>query len=115
MPSAYPREFRECVLLLVDSGEVSIRQLARALPVSETTLRRWVAATPPLGHGRLRAGLSGVDTCAAVRHRDEVPAHRKGRRCGACCNGFPWLINSSAIEYEPNCWPSGGGAAPGPT
>lgn len=80
MISAYPPGFRECAVMLIRGGEISIRQLARALPVSETTLRRWAAPVVGEGGGCRQASASGVGAEAEVlRLRREVEALRRER------------------------------------
>ena len=69
MPAPKPAEFRKRAVDLAREGSKPVVQVARALGISESGLRRWMAQAA-VDEGK-REGLSSTDRAELVRLRRE--------------------------------------------
>ena len=67
---AYPKDFREKVVKLVQVGERSLREVAEEFGVSEDSVRRWVQQAER-DQGRRQDGLRSTEREELIRLRRE--------------------------------------------
>ena len=97
---AYPKEFRNHVVKLVQLGDRSPREVAREFGISVDSVRRWMKQAER-GQGSRQDGLSSPEREELVRLRREIRRLRMGRERDQAPNERGGLSEPGAAEFAP--------------